>query len=27
LKSRDTIEIGKTKLMFWPLCDDNFHWD
>jgi len=27
LKSRDTIEIGKTKLMFWPLCDDKFHWD
>jgi hypothetical protein len=27
LKSRDLIEIGKTKLMFWPFCDDKFHWD
>jgi hypothetical protein len=27
LKPRDIIEIGKTKLMFWPLCDDKFHWD
>ena len=27
LNSRDLIEIGKTKLMFWPFCDDKFHWD
>ena len=27
LKSRDIVEIGKTKLMFWPLCDEKFHWD
>ena len=27
LAARDTIEVGKTKLMFWPLCDDQFHWD
>jgi hypothetical protein len=27
LASRDIIEVGKTKLMFWPLCDDQFHWD
>ncbi len=27
LKSRDIIELGKTRLMFWPLCDDQFHWD
>lgn len=26
LKSRDMIEIGKTKLMFWPFCDDLFQW-
>lgn len=26
LKSRDMIGVGKTKLMFWPFCDDNFHW-
>ncbi|MGH7907549.1 MAG: FHA domain-containing protein [Candidatus Binataceae bacterium] len=27
LKARDIIELGKTKLMFWPFCDDKFHWD
>jgi hypothetical protein len=27
LAPRDIIEVGKTKLMFWPLCDDQFHWD
>jgi hypothetical protein len=27
LTSRDIVEIGKSKLMFWPLCDDKFHWD
>lgn len=26
LKVRDVIELGKTKLMFWPLCDDKFQW-
>lgn len=27
LKHGDIIEIGKTKLMFIPLCGENFHWD
>ena len=27
LNSRDIVEVGKSKLMFWPLCDDKFHWD
>lgn len=27
LKSRDVIEIGKTKLLFVPLCGDDFVWD
>ncbi len=27
LTSRDIVEVGKSKLMFWPLCDDTFHWD
>lgn len=27
LAPRDIVEVGKTKLMFWPLCDDKFHWD
>jgi hypothetical protein len=27
LKARDIVEVGKSKLMFWPLCDDTFHWD
>ncbi|HVA84662.1 MAG TPA: FHA domain-containing protein [Candidatus Binataceae bacterium] len=27
LTSRDIVEVGKSKLMFWPLCDDKFHWD
>jgi hypothetical protein len=25
LKSPDIIELGNTRLMFWPLCDDQFH--
>lgn len=27
IKHGDTIEIGKTKLMFIPLCGEKFHWD
>lgn len=27
LKHGDVIEIGKTKLMFIPLCGENFHWN
>ena len=27
LTSRDIVEVGKSKLMFWPFCDDKFHWD
>jgi hypothetical protein len=27
LKVRDTIELGKTKLMFYPFCDEKFQWD
>lgn len=27
LKHGDTIEIGKTRLIFIPLCGENFHWD
>jgi hypothetical protein len=27
LSSRDTIELGKTKLTFFPFCDDKFQWD
>lgn len=27
IKRGDTLEIGKTKLVFVPFCDDNFVWD
>ncbi|MCA1030220.1 FHA domain-containing protein [Bacillus timonensis] len=27
LKSRDIIELGETKLMFVPLCDEHFDWN
>jgi len=27
LKSGDRIEISKTKLMFMPLCGEQFDWD
>lgn len=27
LKKGDLIEVGKTKLMFIPLCGEDFHWD
>lgn len=27
LKPRDIIELGKTKLLFVPLCDDQFQWE
>lgn len=27
IKHGDVIEIGKTKLMFIPLCGEKFHWD
>ena len=27
LKSFDTITIGSTKLLFVPLCGENFKWD
>jgi hypothetical protein len=27
LKPRDIIELGKTKLMFYPFCDERFQWD
>ncbi|MCM1298479.1 MAG: FHA domain-containing protein [Firmicutes bacterium] len=27
LKQGDIIEVGKTKLIFIPLCGDSFHWD
>ncbi len=26
LKARDIIEVGKTKLMFFPFCDEKFQW-
>lgn len=26
LKRGDTIEMGNTKLLFVPLCDENFSW-
>jgi hypothetical protein len=26
LRARDVIELGRTKLMFFPLCDDQFQW-
>ena len=26
LKSHDIVEIGKTKLIFLPLCGENFDW-
>ena len=27
LKTRDIIEIGKSKLMFMPLCGSKFNWE
>jgi hypothetical protein len=27
LKARDVIELGKTKLMFYPFCDEQFQWE
>jgi hypothetical protein len=27
LKRNDIVTIGKTKLMFIPLCDENFGWE
>ena len=27
LKARDIIEIGKTRLLFLPLCGEEFEWD
>jgi Inner membrane component of T3SS, cytoplasmic domain len=27
LKSRDIVELGKTKMMFYPFCDEQFQWD
>ncbi|MFZ1889208.1 MAG: FHA domain-containing protein [Candidatus Binataceae bacterium] len=27
LKARDVLELGNTKLMFWPLCDEKFRWE
>lgn len=27
LKEGDVVELGQTKLMFVPLCDDTFTWD
>ena len=26
LKAHDELMVGNTKLMFIPLCDDDFHW-
>jgi hypothetical protein len=26
LKPRSMIELGRTKLMFFPFCDENFQW-
>ncbi len=26
LKRKDVIEIGQTKLIFIPFCDEEFHW-
>ncbi|HKV53287.1 MAG TPA: FHA domain-containing protein [Candidatus Binataceae bacterium] len=26
LKARDIVEIGRTRLMFFPLCDEQFRW-
>ena len=26
LKPRDIIELGRTKVMFYPFCDENFQW-
>lgn len=27
LKKSDVIEIGETKLLLFPLCDENFSWE
>lgn len=27
LKARDTVDIGQTRLLFVPLCDEKFGWD
>lgn len=27
LKNRDIVEIGNTKLLFVPLCDETFSWE
>jgi len=26
LKARDIIELGRTRLMFFPFCDETFQW-
>jgi hypothetical protein len=26
LHARDVIELGRTKLIFFPFCDDQFQW-
>ena len=27
LKAYDVIEVGKSRLLFLPLCGDRFKWD
>ena len=27
LKAYDVIEVGKSQLLFLPLCGDKFKWD
>ncbi len=27
LKPYDTIEMGKSRFLFLPLCGDNFEWN
>jgi hypothetical protein len=27
LKPFDVIEMGRTRLLFVPLCGEKFHWD
>lgn len=26
LNANDIIQLGETKLLFFPLCNENFHW-
>ena len=26
LKARDVLSVGNTRLLFVPLCGEDFHW-